>query len=65
MQELGEISFPIWGTTATVLTADANRLSVVVTAIRAQLASFASVSRARCRDLREIPVLPAPAAGGW
>jgi thiamine biosynthesis lipoprotein len=63
MQELGEISFPIWGTTATVLTADADRLSVVVTAVRAQLASF-DVACSRFRPDSEIERVNG-SAGRW
>ena len=63
MRELGEISFPIWGTTATVLTADADRLSVVVTAVRAQLASF-DVACSRFRPDSEIERVNG-SAGRW
>jgi thiamine biosynthesis lipoprotein len=53
MQDLGEISFPIWGTTATVLTTDADRLCVAVDAVRGQIASF-DVACSRFRTDSEI-----------
>jgi thiamine biosynthesis lipoprotein len=53
MRDLGEISFPIWGTTGTVLTTDADRLSVAVASVRGQLASF-DVACSRFREDSEI-----------
>jgi thiamine biosynthesis lipoprotein len=53
MQDLGEISFPIWGTTGAVMTTDADRLSVAVAAVRGQLASF-DVACSRFRADSEI-----------
>jgi thiamine biosynthesis lipoprotein len=53
MQDLGEVSFPIWGTTASVLTTAPDRLSVAVDAVRGQLASF-DVACSRFRTDSEI-----------
>lgn len=53
MQDLGEVRFPVWGTTATVLSTDADRLKVAVAAVRAQLAPF-DVACSRFRDDSEI-----------
>lgn len=63
MQDLGEVSFPIWGTTASVLTTDADRLSVAVGAVRGQLASF-DVACSRFRTDSEIERVNG-AAGRW
>jgi FAD:protein FMN transferase len=63
MQDLGEISFPIWGTTATVLTTAADRLCVAVDAVRGQLASF-DMACSRFRADSEIERVNG-AAGRW
>jgi thiamine biosynthesis lipoprotein len=63
MQDLGEISFPIWGTTATILTTDADRLRVAVAAVRGHLALF-DVACSRFRTDSEIERVNG-SAGRW
>jgi thiamine biosynthesis lipoprotein len=63
MGDLGEVSFPIWGTTASVLTTDADRLSVSVDAVRGQLAAF-DVACSRFRSDSEIERVNG-ATGRW
>jgi FAD:protein FMN transferase len=63
MQELGESSFPVWGTTATVLSTEADRLPVAVAAVRGQLAAFDQAC-SRFRDDSEIERVNR-SAGRW
>jgi FAD:protein FMN transferase len=63
MQGLGEVCFSIWGTTASVLTTDADRLSIAVDAVRGQLAVF-DVACSRFRTDSEIERVNG-ATGRW
>ena len=63
MQDVGEVSFPIWGTTATVLTTAPDRLSVAVYAVQEQLRVF-DIACSRFRTDSEIERVNG-SAGRW
>jgi FAD:protein FMN transferase len=53
VEDLGESSFPIWGTTATILSTDRDQLPMAVAAVRGQLAVF-DIACSRFRDDSDI-----------